>query len=143
MIKINTGSAMFMQFLLLLIFLPFILVFSYFVFENFSLNVVSFAIPIYIIFAFILKNSFSYYDLYIDGENVILKRLFFKSIKPKNVIKAVEKGILPITFSISFYDGSEFYFQMLFSDIYKGTDDTLEKIKNELSYFKNNLNQDQ
>lgn len=135
--KISGGSVVLGQLFLLIFLLPLVIIFSYLTLKKLTFDVVSFLLPLYAVIFLIFKNGFSYTDVYIVGDELIFKKIFFKKRVSKNQINEVDKGFLPITFYISLNDGSKFFFQSSIFDLYQGSDKTLSKIKDKLLIYGN------
>ena len=131
-IKISGGSAVLGQLFLLMFLLPLVMVFSYLILKKLTFDVISFLLPIYAIIFLIFKNGFSYTDVYVVGDELIFKKIFFTTRASKSQINEVDKGFLPITFYISLNNGSKFFFHSSIFELYKGSDGILSSIKNKL-----------
>jgi len=134
--KLNSGSAIFAQLKLLILLLPLVIYFSYWVIRDLTLEKISVLLPIYIILFLIYRNGFSYFDIFDAGDKLVVRNVFFKKSISKDQVKDVDTGILPITFCLLLKDGSRFFFQSSIYEFYKNSDDILSSLKDKI-FIKN------
>jgi hypothetical protein len=109
--NISIGSARLAQAMFLLFFLPFILFVTYIVIsKNFTIEAAGFLFIFIALIYLILKQMFSYADIYKYNHQIIAKKVFSTIIKSTSEIKSIEEAILPFTFYIIFHDNSKVYF---------------------------------
>lgn len=118
--KISGGSARLGQTIILLLFLPIIIAVSYGVLlKNSTTGGLIFLSFLLLVMIIILRNIFSFGDLYLDGKTITIKKLFNKKDKHKNDIVEIDKGLMPFTFYIEFKDSYRVYFLTEAIDILK------------------------
>jgi hypothetical protein len=117
--KLNGGSAIGVQVMLLIFFLPFIVFLAYIIFSNFSLEGLTFLIVLSALITLIIRNAFSYADIYIHGNTLLLKKLFYSNKKSVKNYKALNKALLPFTYFIEFDDYQRVYFFLQTSEVIK------------------------
>jgi hypothetical protein len=109
--NISIGSARLAQAMFLLFFLPLILCVTYIVIsKNFTIEATGFLFIFIALIYLILKQMFSYADIYKYNQQIIAKKVFSTIIKSTSEIKSIEEAILPFTFYIIFQDNSKVYF---------------------------------
>ncbi len=126
--RISGRSAILGQLMLLILLLPLVVYFSYWVTRGLTLEKISFLLPIYIILFLIYRNGFSYFDIYDAGDKLVIRNVFYKKSISKDQVKDVDTGILSTTFCLILNDGSKFYFQSSILDFFKSSDDVLSCI---------------
>ncbi len=128
--KISGGYAKAGQLAFLLFFTLIVLLLSYVVItKNFTLSGLVFLLFVLFITGLILYISFSYADIYVSDDFIIIKKLF--SVKKKSIteIQEIDKGIIPLAYFIKFngnltvlftLKSSEVFEQLLSSDLNEG-----------------------
>lgn len=118
--KISGGYARAGQLTLMVFFTPFAFSLSYIILtENFTVGGVLFLFFFISIIAFFLWKVFSYADIYLSDDSLVIKKIF--STKKKNIaeIKEVDKALMPFTYYLIFEDKLKIYFTSNASDILK------------------------
>jgi hypothetical protein len=118
--KISGGYAKAGQLALLLFFTPLVLLLSYVVItKNFTLNGLVFLLFVLFIIGLILYISFSYADIYVSDDFIIIKKLF--SVKKKSIteIQEIDKGIIPLAYFIKFNNNLKVLFTLQSSEIFE------------------------
>jgi len=93
---------------------------------------------------FIIKNAFSYADLYWDENSLIIKKLFFTQKVPVSKYKKLAKAIMPFTYYIEFKNRQTVYFFLPLSGIFKevaslNPDKVLLDLKMKFNHFKEEI----
>lgn len=118
--KISGGSARLAQIMLLLFFIPFIFFLSYLILtKNFTLEGVVVLFVFIAVISLILRNVFSYADIYIFQDHLIVKKLFSTKNRSILEIKYIDKALFPFTFFLKFEDNSKVFFFSETSDLLK------------------------
>ncbi|HWW38553.1 hypothetical protein [Pedobacter sp.] len=127
--RISGRSAILGQLTLLILLLPLAIFFSYMMIRYLTVD----KIPILLIFDtvvfLIVRNGFSYFDIYDAGDKLVIKNAFYKKSISKDQVKDVDAGILSTTFCLILNDGSKFYFQSSIFDFFKSSNDVLSSLK--------------
>lgn len=137
--KISGNSAIAGQLFFLFAILPCFIFLFYLMFDGLNLTfdslisgeAIFLLLPIVILF-FIVKNGFSKYDVYSEGDELIFKNLFFKKRKFKDQIKEIDRGFTRGSYCISFNDGSDFYFLCSISESFKTPGKVISIIKEKI-----------
>ncbi|QEC53048.1 hypothetical protein EDD80_10410 [Anseongella ginsenosidimutans] len=118
--KISGGSARLNQLMLLLFFLPFVWLLTYIILaKNFSLAGGAFLLFCIAMCCLIIRNGFSYADLYVSEHCLIIKKLFSIKSKPTAKIKKIDKALLPFTLYVEFEDSTKAFFFSRTSEVFK------------------------
>lgn len=91
----------------------------------------------------VVVHAYTYADLYLEGDIIIIKKLFHVKFKPLADYKTVEQAILPLKYFILFQDGTKVYFVLAISSMLKhvtGTDP--DRVLKELRLKLNRLKQE-
>lgn len=139
--KISGSSAVLSQLLLVLFFTPLIIMLFYLVFyKHFTVEGLIFLVFILSVLLIFVWKKFKYADIYIEGEKVIIKKLFKNNKKDINALKKIDESILPFSFILKFDDGSYYKFTLNHSDIIrnikgraKASNEILNQLKKEFS----------
>jgi len=130
--RISGRSAILGQLVLLILLLPLAIFFSYMMIRYLTVD----KIPVLLIFDtvvfLIVRNGFSYFDIYDAGDNLVIRNVFYKKSVSKDQVKDVDTGILSTTFCLILNDGSKFYFQSSIFDFVKSSDDVLSSLKDKI-----------
>jgi hypothetical protein len=120
MTKISGGSARGGQAMLIFFFTPLILFLTYIIVsKNLSLQGVSVLIMLYLITCLILRNAFSYGDVYRQNDKLLIKKLFTTNNRQIIDIKDLDTSLLPFTFYFEFQDAKKVFFFSNTSDLMK------------------------
>jgi hypothetical protein len=109
-IKLNGGSARAGQLMLLLIFTPILLFLCRIIFKNFSLGGIVFLGLISISIYLFLRNAFSYADLFLEDNTIVIKKLFTVRRLRISYYKKLKKALLPFTYYIEFEGAKKIFF---------------------------------
>lgn len=104
------GFARVGQLMLLLFFVPFNLFLIYVVGKNFSLDGLIFASIIASVSILIVRNGFSYGDVYLTEHSITIKKLFTNQKKQLSQFNKIQKALCPFTYYIEFEDKEKVYF---------------------------------
>ena len=109
--KLSGGSARVGQLMLILFFIPVILWVFYIVFvKNFSTNGLLFLLFFISITTLILYRGFSYADLFLSEDKLIIKKIFKIREVHLSEIQDVDRGLIPFSYNIKFKDNSRVKF---------------------------------
>lgn len=109
--KITGGSARGGQAMLILFFTPLILFLTYIIVrKNLSFQGVAVLIMFYLITYLILRNAFSYGDVYRQKDTLLIKKLFTTKNRQITDIKDLDTSLLPFTFYFEFQDAKKVFF---------------------------------
>ncbi|WP_242919696.1 hypothetical protein [Pontibacter liquoris] len=118
--KISGGFAAVGHALVLLFFVPLCLFLLYIIItKNFSFEGVIFLLAILIPSVLVVRHAYTYADLYLEGNTIIVKKLFSVKAKPIAEYKTVEQAIMPLKYCIKFQDGSKACFALNTSSIFR------------------------
>ncbi|MCX2741578.1 hypothetical protein [Pontibacter anaerobius] len=117
--NIGGGSAILGQAMLLLFFVPFCLFLLYIITRNFSIEGVAFVSVILVLSILVVVHAYTYADIYLEGDNIIVKKLFYVKSKPIAAYRTVEQAIMPLKYCIIFQDGSKACFVLSISSIFR------------------------
>jgi len=137
-IKLSGGSARAGQLMLILFFTPITLFLSYVIFtKNVSVNGLLFLIFFLSIATLILYTGFSYADLFVSEDYLIIKKIFNNKRMHLSEIQNIDRGLIPFSYYIKFKDNSRVKFTSKYTDVPKlffsmDPDKGLKKIKNML-----------
>jgi len=139
-VKLSGGSARAGQLMLVLIFTPITLLLFYLIFtKNASINGLLFLIFFLCIATLILYLSFSYADLFVSEDYLIIKKIFNNRRIHLSEIKDIDRGLIPFSYYIKFKDNSKVKFTSKYTNIPKlffsmDPDKGLNKIKDMLQF---------
>ncbi|RNI21917.1 hypothetical protein [Rufibacter latericius] len=118
--KISSGFAVLAHAMVLLFFIPLCLFLLYIIItKNLSLEGIGFLSAFFIPSILIVRYAFSYADLYLEGNTLIVKKLFGVKVKPIAEYKTVEEAIMPLKYCLKFQDGSKAYFALTSSSKFR------------------------
>jgi len=118
--NISGGSAILGQALMLLFFTPYCLFLLYFIFtKSFSFDAVAFLLLILIASILAVVYAYTYSDLKLEEDNIIIKKLFYVKRKPIADYKTVESALMPLKYCIKFQDGSKTCFMLSSTSIFR------------------------
>jgi hypothetical protein len=119
-IKLSGGSARAGQLMLILFFTPVILLVFYLVLvKNFSTNGLLFLLFFLSITILILYIGFSYADLFVSENYLIIKRIFKTKKMHLSDIQNIDRGLIPFSYHIKFKDDSRIKFKSKYTDVPK------------------------
>jgi hypothetical protein len=137
-IKLSGGYARAGQLMLILFFTPVTLLLFYLIFtKNASVNGLLFLIFFLSITTLILYIGFSYADLFVSEDYLIIKKIFNKKRMHLSEIHEIDRGLIPFSYYIKFKDNSRVKFTSKYTDFPKlffsmDPDKGLKKIKDML-----------
>ena len=67
----------------------------------------------------VVVHAYTYVDLYLEGDNIRIKKLFHVKSKSIADYKTVEQAIMPLKYCILFQDGSKACFVLSTSSIFR------------------------
>ncbi|WP_299821621.1 hypothetical protein [uncultured Pontibacter sp.] len=117
--KISGGFAVVGHALVLLFFVPLCLFLLYIITKNFSFEGVIFLLAFLVPSILVVRHAYTYADLYLEGNTIIVKKLFSVKAKPIAEYKTVEQAIMPLKYCIKFQDGSKACFALTSSKIFR------------------------
>ena len=118
--KISGGFAVVGHALVLLFFVPLCLFLLYIIItKNFSFEGVIFLLAFLVPSIIVVRQAYTYADLYLEGNNIIVKKLFSVKAKPIGEYKTVEQAVMPLKYCIKFQDGSKACFALPSSKIFR------------------------
>lgn len=118
--KISGGFAVICQVMVLLFFVPLCIFLLYIITtKNFSIEGFSFLLAFFVPSILVVRYAFTYVDLYLEGDHIIIKKLFSVKAKPIVEYKTLEQAIMPLKFCIEFQDGSKAYFALNNASIFR------------------------
>lgn len=119
-VKLSGGSARAGQLMLILFFTPVTLLVLYLILaKNASVNGLLFIIFFLSITTLILYIGFSYADLFISEDYLIMKRIFNNKKKYLSEIQDIDRGLLPFSYYIKFKDNSSVKFTSKYTEVPK------------------------
>jgi len=137
-LKLSGGYARAGQLMLILFFTPVTLLLFYLIFtKNVSVNGLLFLIFFLSITTLILYIGFSYADLFVSEDYLIIKKIFNKKRMHLSEIQDIDRGLIPFSYYIKFKDNSKVKFTSKYTDVPKlffsmDPDKGLKKIKDML-----------
>ena len=137
--KISGGYARVAQVMLISFFMPFISFLAYTILtKNLTLEGVLFLFIFCALIALIIRHGFSYADIYVSDDSLIIKKIFITKSRYIKEIKEIDKALIPFTYYIRFDDNFKVSFFSETTDIFKqlvgsDTDRGLEITKTKLS----------
>ena len=137
-LKLSGGYARAVQLMLILFFTPVTLLLFYLIFtKNVSVNGLLFLIFFLSITTLILYIGFSYADLFVSEDYLIIKKIFNKKRMHLSEIQDIDRGLIPFSYYIKFKDNSKVKFTSKYTDVPKlflsmDPDKGLKKIKDML-----------
>jgi len=130
---ISGGYILFVQFLILLVSIPFLILIGYLMISNGIENDGRlFLSGIILVIALVWWYYLSYAQISIDGENVVIRKLWIRKVKLISQIDSLDEAILPFTYVLRFDKGSRVYFRLKPSDMFKelsDSDNLLESLR--------------
>lgn len=137
---ISGGYILFVQFLILLISIPFLILIGYLML---SCDIRSdgrlFLSAIILVIASVWWYFLSYAQISINGDNVVIRKLWIRKIKLLSQVKSLDEAILPFIYVLRFDKGRPVYFRLKPSDMIKeisDSDDLLESLRNKFKLNK-------
>ncbi|WP_242928573.1 hypothetical protein [Pontibacter vulgaris] len=118
--KISGGYAVVGQVMVLLVIIPLCVFLLYIIVtKNFSIEGIGFLLTFLVPSILVIRHAYTYADLYLEGDNIIIKKLFSAKAKPITRFKSVEQTIIPLKYCIKFQDGSKVCFALTSSSIFR------------------------
>ena len=118
--KISGGFARVGQFVLLAFFIPFISFLSYVIIrKNFGFDGISVLTAFIVLILFITWKAFSYGDIFISNNSLVIKKCFSNKHIPMKEVKEIDRAMLPNTYYLKLEDASKVFFFSKTSEIFK------------------------
>lgn len=117
--KISGGFAVVGYPLLLLFFVPLCLFLLYVITKNLRFEGVIFLLAFLVPSVLVVGHAYTYADLNLEGNNILVKKLFRVEVKSIAEYKTVEQEIMPLKYCIKFQDGSKAWFALKTSSIFR------------------------
>lgn len=118
--KISGGSARLAQVMLLLFCMPYIFFLSYLtITQDITLSGIAFLLAFIFVITLVLIKVFSYADIYLSNDLLVIKKIFSAKSKYITEIKEVDKSLVPFTYYIKFEDKLKVFFFSNTSDLFK------------------------
>ena len=113
--KLSGGYARIAQLMQVLFFVPIILILLFLGHRavengNFGLDTFIFISSVIIVSILIVKNTFTYADIYLENSSIILKKLFQVKKVPVSECSRIGKALMPLTYYIEFEEKQRVYF---------------------------------
>ena len=119
-INISGDYARIFQVMLLLFIIPFCFLYLSVLFKhNISIEELFYGLIVIIVSGGIIRYGFLYSDIYLIGNELVIKKVFSTRNVELKSVEIVEKTILPFTYRICFNNNLKVYFFLKLSDILK------------------------
>ncbi len=115
--KLNGGFPRVAQLMLPMIFLPFLCLLCLLMVKKPNLSSFVFSVPIILFMIFIIKRIYSYADLYIENDELIISKLFFSKRIKLIECTDITDTLLPFTFCLKFKSNRKVFFFSKSSEI--------------------------
>jgi hypothetical protein len=141
--QISGGYIVLVQWLIFLFGMPFIAFICYLLVDSrIEKDGKYFLCAIILVVFLMLKYILIYGDIYLSGENVIIKKNIGVKTKHISQIKSLDEALVPFTYYIEFKDNKKVYFRLKPKDILKritsADSDILENLRSKFNLNNNN-----